>query len=103
MHLFDTYLHVIIIRALKYLYSRSQFTVCSENVLAVNSVPNKSITLRSAADFQTLRTGQSIFLSVLVPKNVIRKNEFVEKKRYCAILNATIVLHVHLNKLINCN
>ncbi|XP_060859794.1 KRAB-A domain-containing protein 2-like [Metopolophium dirhodum] len=46
---------------LKQLYSRSQFTVCSENLLAVEAVPNESITLRSAATAQSLGTGQGFF------------------------------------------
>ncbi|KAF0771258.1 KRAB-A domain-containing protein 2-like, partial [Aphis craccivora] len=50
---------------LKQLYSRSQFTVCSENLLAVEAVPNES---------------------VLVPKNVTQSDVFVKKMRYRATL-----------------
>jgi hypothetical protein len=55
------YLYIIITGMLKQLYSRSQFTVCSENLLAVEAVSNESTTLRSAATAQSLGTGQGFF------------------------------------------
>jgi len=80
LYLFYTYLHIIITEMLKQLYSRSQFTVCSENLLGVEAISNESVTLRSVAIAQSLRTGQ-VFLSALVPTNVTQRDVFVEKKR----------------------
>jgi len=40
MYLFHTYLHIIFTGVLKQLYSKSRFTVSSENLLAVELISN---------------------------------------------------------------
>jgi len=66
-------------------------------LLAVEAVPNKNITFRSVATAQSLGTGQGFFKCACT-KNVTQSDVFVEKKRYCATLNAIVALHVQTNK-----
>jgi len=82
---------------IKKLYSQSQFIVCSKNLLAVEAVPNESITLRTpklCSHWEPVR----FFLSILVPKNVIVSYVFGVEKKYDAALNAIVALHVQINK-----
>lgn len=49
---------------MKQFYSCSKFTECSENLLAVEDIPNNLITLRSAEQITTAQsfgTGKEIF------------------------------------------
>lgn len=60
-----------------------------ENLLAVEAVPNESITLISAATFQSLGTGQGYFNCTCTKKCDI-KRYICRKNGYYTILNATI-------------
>lgn len=43
------------------LYARSQFSVCEENLMTIDQVPNCALALRSVANAQSNGTGQGMF------------------------------------------
>ena len=43
------------------LYARSQFSVCEENLININEVPNNEMALRTLANLQSNGTGQCMF------------------------------------------
>lgn len=68
---------------LKQLYARSQFTVCDENLISIDEVPDVEFSLRSVATMQSNGTGQGVKKCTCKSKCQTRKCACFKNGRLC--------------------